>query len=303
MTNQKNQKLALLCGLATVLLWSTVASAFKISLMVLTPLQLVSGAAIVSLAALLVSVSIRGQLPQVIRALKQRPLFYLALGALNPTAYYLALFAGYDRLPAQIASPVNYTWAVLLPLLAAPILKQALTRWQLMGCLVGYLGVAVIATRGEFNGLNNVDPLGLGLILVSAVLWCLYWILNTGNKEDAIVSLCSCTLCSLPMLLIINIIQGDWPTLTAGALAGAAYVGLFEMGITSMLWLQALKTAENTSQISSLAFLSPLLSIIWISTVLGETIHPTVYPGMALILIGMAITQWADRRRAVPSAA
>ncbi len=298
-----NQKLALIYGLCTVLLWSTVATAFKISLGILSPLQLVTGASFVSLLVLLLGVSAKGHLSHVVSAIRNRPAFYLALGAINPAAYYLALFAGYDRLPAQIAAPVNYSWAVLLPLLAAPILKQALTRWQVLGCAIGYAGVTLIATRGRLDGLDTVDPIGLGLILFSAVLWCLYWILNTGNKEDPIVSLLCCTLCSVPLLLVLNVIHGELPTLTWGAVAGAAYVGLFEMGITSMLWLKALKTAKHTSQVSSLVFLSPVCSILLIGTVLGETIHPTVYPGMALILAGMVVTQWAERKQPQPTVA
>lgn len=295
---QKNQKLALFYGISTILLWSTVATAFKMALAVLTPLQLVTGATITSFLVLLVGVTIQGNLNRVLVAIRERPIFYLCLGALNPTVYYLTLFSGYERLPAQIAAPVNYSWAVLLPLLAAPLLKQALTRWQLLSCAVGYLGVSIIATKGQFNGFEAVDPFGLGMILLSAVIWCLYWIFNTGNKENPIVGLLSCTLCSLPMLLILNIASNDLPALTWKAAAGAIYVGLFEMGITSMLWLKALKTARHTSQISSLVFLSPVCSIMLIGTVLGESIHPSVYPGMALILGGMAINQWADRRQA-----
>ncbi len=174
MSSTKNQNIAFLYGLSTVLLWSTVATTFKLSLSLLTPLQLVSLAAVTSTVALTAGSWLNGNLQQIPHIIRQKPLLYLILGALNPTAYYLALFAGYDLLPAQVAAPVNYSWAILLPLLAAPILKQPLTHWQLLGCLMGYFGVVVIATRGEFNGFGNLSATGLGLVLLSAVFWCLY---------------------------------------------------------------------------------------------------------------------------------
>ena len=292
MSSIQNQNIAFLYALSTVLLWSTVATAFKLSLSLLTPLQLVSLAATTSTVALVIGTWFNGSLKQVPHIIRQKPLLYLTLGALNPTAYYLALFAGYDLLPAQVAAPVNYSWAVLLPLLAAPILKQPLTRWQLLGCLLGYLGVVIIATRGEFTNFNNLSVAGIGLVLLSAVFWCLYWITNTKNTEEPTVSLLCCTLCSLPMLCIINLFGPDWPALTLPALGGAIYVGLFEMGVTSMLWLKALKAATKTAQITSLMFLSPVLSLLLISTVLGETIHLSVIPGVTLIIAGMAIQQW-----------
>ena len=61
------------------------------------------------------------------------------LGLINPTAYYLILFAAYDRLPAHIAQPINYT-CITLALLAVPLLGQRLGKrtlagsYQLSGC-------------------------------------------------------------------------------------------------------------------------------------------------------------------------
>ena len=298
MTTRKNQKLALIYGGITVMLWSTVATVFKIALTELTPLQLVTGACFVSMLVLLSRVCMSGQLSQLFTALKQRPLFYLTLGALNPTAFYLSLFAGYEHLPGSIAVPVNYSWAVMLPLLAAPILKQALSRWQLTGCLMGYAGVTIIATGGKLSGLGDINLMGIGLVLLAAFIWCLYWIMNTGNKQDSVVSLLCCTLCGLPMLLVLNVAFGSWPTgLTIHGMAGVVYIGLFEMGITYIFWLTALRIARDASQVSSLMFLTPVLSIIWISFFLGEQIDSSIWAGMALILGGVAIPQMVERRR------
>ena len=172
------------------------------------------------------------------------------------------------------------------PCLLAPLLKKKLTSWQLLGCLLGYIGVTVIATQGTFNDFGDISLKGIGLILIAAVFWCLYWIINAGNQEDPIVSLLCCTLCGLPLLLAINLIHGDWPTLTATAIAGAIYVGVFEMGLTSMLWLKALKTATNTSQISSLMFLSPVFAMVLIGTVLGENDSSISDTGNGIYLIG-----------------
>ena len=60
------------------------------------------------------------------------------------TAYYLILFAAYDRLPAHIAQPINYTWAITLALLAVPLLGQRLSKRTLTGILISYLGVVLL---------------------------------------------------------------------------------------------------------------------------------------------------------------
>ena len=55
-------------------------------------------------------------------------------------------------------------------------------------------------------------------------------------------------------------------------LAGAIYVGIFEMGLTFIFWLKALKYSKTTAHISNLVFLSPFLSLFYINFILKERI-------------------------------
>jgi len=71
------------------------------------------------------------------------------------------------------------------------------------------------------------------------------------------------------------------------ALVAAAYVGLFEMGITFLLWLTAMRTVERTSQLSMLIFLSPFMSLLLIYFILGEVIQTTTLIGLSLICLGL----------------
>jgi drug/metabolite transporter (DMT)-like permease len=57
-------------------------------------------------------------------------------------------------------------------------------------------------------------------------------------------------------------------------LLGSAYVGVFEMGITFIFWLKALKLSRTTAQIGNLIYFSPFLSLIFIRLFVGEGILP-----------------------------
>jgi len=72
-------------------------------------------------------------------------------------------------------------------------------------------------------------------------------------------------------------------------LLGAAYVGVFEMGLAFACWLTALKYAENTARIANLIFISPFVSLYLIHLFVGERIYPSTYAGLALILAGLAL--------------
>ena len=297
---------AYLYGLAAVLLWSTAASAFKLALRYLEPLQLLLYSAVVSTAALGLMLVRRGQLVTVLASLPSQVRHSAALGFLNPFLYYAVLLQAYDRLPAQVAQPLNYTWALALALLSIPILKQRLLVTDLAAGAVCYSGVLVIATRGAPDAFELSDPLGVGLALGSTVVWALYWLYNARDPLDPVARLFLNFLCSLPLALAACLIFGG-QSLKALALPGlpgllgAVYVGLFEMGLTFVLWLTALRLADNASRVGNLIFLSPFVSLVLIHYLVGETIHLSTLAGLALIVAGLVVQRLgATRRRLSP---
>jgi len=74
-------------------------------------------------------------------------------------------------------------------------------------------------------------------------------------------------------------------------LAGAFYIGTFEMGITFVLWLTALKYAENTAKVSNLIFLSPFIALMFIRIFVGEIILISTFFGLLLIIAGIVLQQ------------
>ncbi|OUS51689.1 EamA family transporter [Shewanella sp. SACH] len=287
----KSSNLAYVYGMAAVFLWSTVATAFKIALSYYTPLQLVFVAVLTSIVALGGILAWQKKLCLLKQQFLRRPAFYLVTGLINPFLYYVVLFKAYSLLPAQQALSLNYTWAVLLPLLAAPLLKQHLRKSDIAAALIAYTGVFIIATGGDISGFSFDSPLGIGLALTSTLLWCLYWIVNTKDQGDPVVSLLLSFLIGLPFIAVTLVLTDTLPGFSLKAIFAGMYVGLFEMGITFVLWLMALKTATRTANISTMVFLSPVMSIGFIAWILQETIAMATYLGLAFILSGMMLQQ------------
>lgn len=288
-----NQKKAYLYGLSAVLLWATVATAFKLSLQVLSPKLLVLYASIVSALCLFLILAYQKRLPELITSIKTHFYTSLIFGAINPVVYYLILFEAYDRLRAQEAQAINYTWALTMTLLSVPLLKHKLSRSDIIAALMCYLGVLTIATQGDVLGFHFSNATGVILALASTVLWAFYWILNTKDKREPILALCTNFLLALPLILVYCLVTKTEWVFSWQALAGAAYVGAFEMGFTFVLWLLAMKNTQNTAKIANLIFLSPLLSLLLISTVLKEPILASTLVGLALILGGLSWQKFA----------
>jgi len=296
-----DRRKAYLYGIATVLLWSTVASAFKLSLRYLDYAQLLLYASAVSTVALGCAVLVQGKVSHLWCEARRAWGRALLLGLCNPLAYYLVLFSAYERLPAQEAQPLNYTWALTLALLSVPLLKQRF-RWQDgVGGIVCYAGVLVISTHGDIFALHFTDSLGVVLALGSTVLWALYWIFNTREAGDPIVRLFLNFALSLPFVGLYCAWQSSlWPVPIEG-LVGAGYVGLFEMGVAFVLWQQALRYAENTAQVGNLIFVSPFLSLGFIYLLVDEAIRPSTPVGLALVVAGLVLQQMRRSTQPIPN--
>lgn len=272
----------------TVLFWSTIATAFKLSLGGLAVPQLVFAASLVSTLVLWLGVLARGKLHAIRSAPASDWAKSLGLGLLNPLGYYLVVLTAYARLPAQEAQALNFTWPVVLAVLAAPVLGQPLARRTLAGLLVSFAGVVLVATRGDPLSLRVSDPLGAGLAAGSSLIWALYWLLNMRDRRAEEVKLAMAFTGALPLLGLLA--WRTWTPVTGWQpWAGAAYVGLFEMGVTFLCWLRALTLARSAAQVTRLVYLVPFLSLVWIRLVLGEPIRWSTPLGLLLILVGIGL--------------
>ena len=289
---QDTDRRAVKMGLGAVMLWSTVATAFSLSLQYLTPLQLVTLATAVSWCFFAIRLSSTERWRAMRATSPKARATSLLVGWLNPGLYYLVLFAAYARLPAQEAMAINYSWGITLALLAAPLLRQRLSSGALLAACISYGGIVVIATRGAPLSLDFAQPLGIGLALLSTLLWSLYWVINTRLSLDPEVNLFLNFSGALPLLLaLLWLSDTPFPNVWQGW-AGGLYVGLFEMGLAFVLWMGAMKATTSTLRISSLIFLSPPLSLLLIWVIAGEPVQAYTLFGLALILMGL----WLQRR-------
>jgi len=276
-----------------VLSWSTVATAFKVALSYLTHFEMLLVASFTSLVIFAVVLTVQGRWGAV-KALPRRTWGYFALlGLLNPVAYYLVLFKSYDLLPAQVAQPVNYFWPIFLLVLLALFAKQRIPAKKYVGMFISLGGLVLISTGGGQMGNLEIAPFGLFLGLMSAVLWATYWMVNNKNshKADATIACFMSFLFGSVYLAIGALFVGVNLHTLPGILSGM-YVGAFEMGIPFICFGLAIRTTSNPALVNQLCYLSPFLSLFFVSTILGEQIVPTTYIGLFLIVAGIVFNEY-----------
>ena len=141
---------------------------------------------------------------------------------------------------------------------------------------------------------------GVLLALGSSVIWALLWIYNIKDKRDEVAKLFLNFLFGVVFILIAMLLSSRLRIPSAAGIAGAAYVGLFEMGITFVLWLKALKLSRTTAQVSNLIYLSPFVSLVLIRFVVGETILISTIIGLIFIVAGIIMQQHYGRTKLTP---
>lgn len=283
----KQSSKAQLYALCSVVLWSTVATAFKLGLQTLSPLYLILTASVFSLLTFFVVILIQGKLKELFNVSISGLGKSALLGALNPFGYYLILFQAYSLLPAQVAQPLNMIWPVTLALLSAPLLKQKITVRNIIAILVSFVGVVFISSQGSLAGMANTNPTGALLAVGSSIIWALFWILSVLDKRDEIFKLFWNFAFGLLYLILAAFLFTDFSWPNTRGLSAAIYVGLFELGITYILWMKAMQLSENNAKTGNLIFLSPFLSLVFIHFILGETIFYTTFIGLAFIIAGI----------------
>lgn len=292
-----NQKKAVIYGLTAVLCWSTVASAFKISLRYLSAAELLFYATASSIVVLSVILRCQGKFSLIRQTDGATWARSLAFGAVNPFLYYLVLFKAYELLPAQQAQPINFTWAITLTLLSVPLLGHRLRLLELAAVLISYFGVYIISSEGKLFSFSFAHPAGLALVLCSTLIWALYWIAATRDNRDPIAGLLLNFLCSLPLIGGYLLIFEEFRMIPPAGLAGAVYVGCFEMGIAYVAWLMAMKLTSSAARIANLIFLAPFLSLILIHFIVGEDILPSSLVGLGFIMAGLMVQSVAGNKR------
>jgi drug/metabolite transporter (DMT)-like permease len=277
--------------LLVVVFWATVASAFKITLRHVDFIRLVLWASIASTLVFLIIAAGQKKLPVFWGSFRKHWMDSALLGFLNPFLYYLVLFKAYSLLPAQEAQPLNQTWAIILAILSAVLLKQRITFRNIIALVISFIGVVLISTHGNIRTLKFSDPLGVALALGSAFIWAFYWIYNMKDSREVMFKLLANFMFGSLYILVLAAASGRMSLPSLPGLAGCVYVGFFEMGVTFILWLKALQLAKNTAQITNLIYLVPFLSLVVINLTVGERILIWTVLGLVFIISGIILQQ------------
>lgn len=298
----KSSTRPVLLASVAVLSWSTVATAFKVALSEMSVFEMLIVSCATALLIFTVWMSVTRSWKEIKSLNINLILRFALLGLIAPVAYYFVLFKAYDFLPAQIAQPINYSWPILLAVLIALVEKKAISSKKYLGMGVSLAGVVLISLGGSAIA-GSISLEGILLAALSAFLWAIYWLVNDTLKDKVSeVTALFLTFFFGMVYLCLGCIFIPIGNLDMESLLAGAYIGAFEMGIPFICFGIAIRTTSNPALINQLCYLSPFLSLFFISLVLGEPIVMSTYIGLVLIVGGLVYNQYFAERKKVVSA-
>lgn len=277
-------------AILAVLFWSTIPTVFKIGLSETEVLPMLTVASFTSTLVLFAAVLLTGRISLALRPGGKEIISSMILGLVNPFIYYIILLKAYSLLPGQVAQPLNMIWPIILVFLSVPILKQKIPAKSYLALFISFAGVYIVSSQGNpLNpGITNLP--GILLAAGSSIFWALYFIFNMKDGRDEAVKLFTGFLFASIYLTVAMSATGGWSKIPGiKGFAASVYTGIFEMGITFLLWLKALRMAENTARVSNLVYIAPFISLVLLYFIINEPVYYTTPAGLILIVAGIYI--------------
>jgi drug/metabolite transporter (DMT)-like permease len=288
------RKAAVAAGV-TVLVWS---SAFVVirdvgSTLSAAPLALIRLAVAAAALTALVMVTRRpGRL--VPRTFRSAGLI-VAYGVLWLAGYTVALNAGERHIDAGTAALLVNLAPLMIALAAGRLFGEGYPRPLIAGLLVALSGVGVIALDSSSGG----DGIGVVLCVLAAVLFTAGMLIQKVTLRDfdgLTATWLACIAGTIALAPWIPQLIDELRTASAGAVAGAIYLGLFPTAIGFVTWAYALRRTD-AGRLSATTYAVPAVSVLMSWLLLAETPSAFGLIGGAICLLGVAIS----RRRPRPA--
>jgi drug/metabolite transporter (DMT)-like permease len=190
-------------------------------------------------------------------------------------------------------------WSALL---AAIFLHERFGPGKIGGLLLGFVGVAIVVTRGRLEGRFLALPATRGdlLVLASTVTWALYTAFgqSTIRALGSLRATAGAMLFGWLMLTPLFIARHAWRELAnvpAPGWVAILFLGLGCSGLAYWFWYSALERVE-TSRVAAFLYLEPLVTVAAAVPLLGERVAPSTVVGGAIVLLGVAMAQRSGKR-------
>jgi len=202
-------------------------------------------------------------------------------------------------IPSGYSAVLNATVPLFGVMGAALAGEEKLTRIRLLGCGIGFAGVALLVQLGPVAVTPRVLLAALACIAASASYGFGAILMKRATMAYSPLPASAVVHVAGALILLPGGIAAPSANLTPGAVAAVTVLGTFTSGF--MYWISMRLMREiPASATTSAAFMIPLFGVTWGGLFLGEPVTASMLPGCILVLSATALITGFNPFRAAP---
>lgn len=299
--NQSNQTLVYLKLVLTTFFWALVFHIGKYAVALMSPLSVGAWRFAVATAVLLPMVALREGWP--LPAVRRNALALLVMSAVGVFGFNVSLFYGLRLTSAVNGALIMAFNPALTVVLSALLNRESVSRRQLVGLLLGMVGVIVVVSKGSWHMLAAMSfSAGDLLVLLGSLGWAIYTVIPKRFVRGlSTMQVTGSTIAGGAALLAVfaALTTSDFlapPSLPVAA--AIAFMGLFGSVLAYLWWNQGI---QKIGAASAAVFINlvPIFAAL-IGLLLGQQVSAAQLCGAALVIAGVLCS--AGKFKSIPVA-
>jgi drug/metabolite transporter (DMT)-like permease len=210
------------------------------------------------------------------------------LGVGGLFGYHFFYYTALKNAPPADAGLIAYLWPLLIVLFSSLLPGERLRWFHAAGALMGFVGAALLVTRGSALTVRPEFALGYGAALVCALTWSGYSVLSrrfASVPSDAVGGFCAVT-AVLGFLCHFLLEPPGWPA-AAGEWVAVLLLGLGPVGLAFFTWDHGVKHGDIRA-LGAFSYAAPLISTVLL-VVFGRAAATAVLALAAVLITGGAL--------------
>ena len=281
-------------ALITVMMWSTLAPAVKLTTENIPTMQMLCITSGLAFLFLLFYNGIRNKLSLIKKMSPQTILKMAGLGFLGLFLYSALYYYGIDQLTSSEACILNYLWPLMTVIFSGILLHEPMTAKKIVSMLLSFLGIVILSLGGEHGSGNAV--LGILACILAAACYGLFSVLNKKESMDQGLTMMVIWLTTSLCAALCSLFGKPWVPVHGLSWAGLIWIGVFLNAVAYLLWALAINGTDSTAAIANLAYLVPLLSMILSILFLHEPLKLQLILALVLIVGGILLQNLPSKK-------
>lgn len=212
---------------------------------------------------------------------------------------YLYAFAQ-TNISSSLAGIVNSLTPLFTLLIAITVVKIKVTRLQVLGIMMGFVGCVGLSLVNDTGGLGQINFYIMLIVIATLFYGININIIKSKLQEIDSLVMTACAMMFIGPFSIAYLFTTDVVTLVTespGGWEALGYVALLGITGTAIALFMFNRLIQNTGAVfaSTVTYLMPVVAVLW-GVIDGETLFPLHFAGMALIIAGVYITNKGSRK-------